>query len=269
MKRRALRATKEEIEDHLRQSRSDPQRDELLGECSGVPQVELPAVPLDNKEPTWKELNVMVKKARSRSTPGPSGIPYKVYKKCPKLLRCLWKLLKVIWRKGVITDCWKIAEGVMVPKEIDASKISQFRTISPFSVEEKIFAVLAKRLTVQWIYIDTSVKNGGVPGFPGCLEHNSAKTQLIREVRINHGDLTAVWLDLANASGSVPHALIMKALPLYHVPDKIQDIIRSYFDNYIPEIHCRTHHNSMVEARKGTNNRLYHLSNFVCDGDEI
>ena len=73
-------------------------------------------------------------------------------------MRRLWKLLKVTWRKGVIPDCWKIAEGVVV----HASKISQFRTISLLSVEGKtFFAVLAKRLTVYMTnngHIDTSVQ---------------------------------------------------------------------------------------------------------------
>lgn len=55
----------------------------------------------------------------------------------------------------------------------------------------------------------------GVPGY-----------QLIRKAtRINHGDLTAFWLDLANDNGSDTHSLIMKALQRYHLPDKIQEIV--------------------------------------------
>lgn len=83
----------------MKQSHSDPQRDEPLGECSKVPQVEPSAALLENNEPTWKEVDEVVKKARPRSAPGPSGIPYKEYKKCPKLLCLLWKPLKVIWRE--------------------------------------------------------------------------------------------------------------------------------------------------------------------------
>lgn len=106
-------------------------------------------------------------------------------------------------------------------------------------------------------------KGGRVPGFSGCLEHTSVITQLISKARINHGDLTADWLDLANAYGSVLHALFTKALPHYHVPDKIQGIIKSYFQN----ISLRLTAGRFSEARNG-NNRLYHLSSFVRDGDE-
>ena len=52
------------------------------------------------KEPSWKEVKQVVMKARSSSAPGPNGIPYKVYKKCPLLLKRLWSLLRVVWKKG-------------------------------------------------------------------------------------------------------------------------------------------------------------------------
>ena len=147
-------------------------------------------------------------KARSCSAPGPSGIPYKVYKKCPNFLRRLWQLLKVVWRKGTVPDCWKQAEGCFVPKEKDSKTIKQFRTISLLNVEGKIFfSILANRMTSYMLsnqYINTSVQKGGIPGFSGCVEHTSALTQLLHEARINHKDLSVIWLDLANAYGGRP-----------------------------------------------------------------
>lgn len=70
-----------------------------------------------------------MKKARIASAPGPSGLPYKVYKKCPLLLRRLWKILWTIWANGIIPTSWRVSEGCFVPKEKDPSTISQFRTI--------------------------------------------------------------------------------------------------------------------------------------------
>ena len=70
---------------------------------------------------------------------------------------------------------------------------------------------------------------GGISGFSGCVEHTSALSQLIREARIRNGDLTLVWLDLANAYGSIPHPLISVALEHYHIPDQAQKLVKSYF----------------------------------------
>lgn len=90
----------------------------------------------------------MVKKTSITSAAGPSGIPYKVYEKCPKLPRRLWKLLKIIWRKGVVPQSWWNVEGILTPKEKDLTDLNQLRTISFFSLKGEIcFAVLAKHMT--------------------------------------------------------------------------------------------------------------------------
>ncbi|KAI8522069.1 hypothetical protein Bbelb_018230 [Branchiostoma belcheri] len=106
-----------------------------------------PEFQLDTSEPSWKEIQEVVRKARAGSAPGPSRIPYKVYKKCPLLLRRLWRLLRRIWVKGTIPECWKKAEGCLVPKQENLSTTNQFRTISLLSVECKIyFSILARRM---------------------------------------------------------------------------------------------------------------------------
>lgn len=81
-------------------------------------------------------------------------------------------------------------------------------------------------------YIDTSVQKGGIPGVSGCLEHTGVVTQLIREVREGKGDLMVLWLDLANAYGSIPHKLVETALDRQYVPRKIKDLILDYYGNF-------------------------------------
>ncbi|XP_069108263.1 uncharacterized protein [Argopecten irradians] len=107
-----------------------------------------------------KEVSEVVKKARAASAPGPNGIPYNVCKKCPKLLHRLWKLIKVVWRKGRIPSCWQAAEGCFVPKEENSKGLGQFRTISLLNVGGKIFfSILARRMTTYMTsneYVDTS-----------------------------------------------------------------------------------------------------------------
>ena len=124
-----LESSQDEVEHYLRETHSDPHRSEPLGECGRIQPAEDPVIPLDMKEPTWKEVTDVVKKARSCSAPGPSGIPYKVYKKCPKLLRTLWSLLRVVWRKGSIPECWQVAEGCLVPKEKNSKTTKQYHFV--------------------------------------------------------------------------------------------------------------------------------------------
>lgn len=46
---------------------------------------------------------------------------------------------------------------------------------------------------------------GGVPGFH---EHTRAVRQMIREAQEAKGDLSVLWLDLANANSSIPDKLV-------------------------------------------------------------
>jgi len=51
---------------------------------------------------------------------------------------------------------------------------------------------------------------------------------LIRETKDAKKDLMVVWLDLANAYGSIPHQLIYTSLQHYHIDRHIQKTITSY-----------------------------------------
>lgn len=91
-----LACRKEEVDQHLHNTFSDPTRDQDLGQCDTVIRPPEPVEAFDQKKPLLKEVQDLVRKARSRSAPGPSGNSYKVYKHCPKLLHQLWKIFKVI-----------------------------------------------------------------------------------------------------------------------------------------------------------------------------
>ena len=232
----SLSCSKEEMDSHLKNTFSDSAREQDLGPCEKLINPPEPSKEFVGKEPTLNEVRKVVQAARSCSAPGPSGVPYRVYKHCPKLLTRLWKILKVIWRRGKIPAQWRSGEGTWLPKEENSREIEQFRIISLLCVEGKIFfKVLSQRLTkflLENEYLDTSVQKGGVPGMSGCLEHTGVVSQLIREAKSNRGDLSVLWLDLANAYGSIPHKLVETALFKYHVPEGIRNLILNYYNDF-------------------------------------
>ena len=81
-------------------------------------------------------------------------------------------------------------------------------------------------------YINTSVQKAGIPGFPGCLEHTSMIWHTIQESKKLRRDLGVVWLDLANAYGSVPHALIEFAMEFFWIPEKVRNFIMQYYGDF-------------------------------------
>lgn len=79
--------------------------------------------------------------------------------------------------------------------------------------------------------IDTSVQKAGISGFSGCLEHTSLIWHQIQTAKREKRDLHVVFLDLANAFGSVPHKLLWTALNFLNIPDAITTLVKPYFQD--------------------------------------
>ena len=54
--------------------------------------------------PTYKEFTAKLRKTRSKSAPGPNGVPYLVYKRCQGVAKQLWFYLRELWKRNVISD---------------------------------------------------------------------------------------------------------------------------------------------------------------------
>ena len=228
-----LNVPQEELEAHLKKTYSDSLKDVPLAPFDDVPRPPEPEKKFNMSYITMKEVTDFVKKARSKSSPGMNRISYKLYKNCPDVRYRLCKVLQRAWNHKVVPKEFCLANGIYIPKEKDAVGIGNFRPISLLNIEGKIyFGVIARRLT-QFLmgnnYIDTSIQKAGIPGFPGCLEHCQMIWRAIREAKLNRKDLQVIWLDLANAYGSVPHDLIYKALDFFYVPEAVKGILAKYF----------------------------------------
>jgi len=233
-----LECTKEELESHLAQTYNDPRRDEDLQQPSGgLQRPTAPGVAFDLSDLKKKEVDDFIKKARSKSSPGNDGISYKMYKQRPKLRKQLFLLLRQMFRKKDAAQKWFLAEGIYLPKEEVSKEIGQFMTISLLNVDGKIyFGILAARVMkfVQMNgYIDETVQKAGVPGIPGCVEHAFSIWDTIQKAKEEKGDLSVVWLDLANAYGSVPHKLLKLAMEHFWIPAEIQKLMMKYYDNFM------------------------------------
>ncbi|GFN92197.1 LOW QUALITY PROTEIN: reverse transcriptase [Plakobranchus ocellatus] len=199
-------AKREELETHLKKTYSDPTREIPLEETTGIIWPAAPGIKFDSKPPSLQKVIAVVNKARAKSAPGPNGVPYLLYKRCPNVLKKLHKILQNAWKNIKISKEWMTAEGVYIPKEQDSRGINQFRPLSLLNVEGTIFfSVMAPRVTKYLTengYINTSVQKGGIPGVSGCLEHATMIWEAIQRDKSEKLNLDVVWLDLANAYGT-------------------------------------------------------------------
>ena len=168
-----LNCPTEELNTYLRDNLSDPERDKELGNLEAVIRPHQPTTKFDLEEPSWKEVREVVKAAHSASAPGPSGVPYGVYKRCPSLLLLLWKIIKVIWQRGRVADQWRFAEGVWIPKEENSKEIEQFRSIFYWVLKVKSFSAFYRSVwaSICWIIIILTLqyRKAGFPVFRDVL----------------------------------------------------------------------------------------------------
>ena len=229
----SLQDTKEVVEKHLEVTHSDERKEEEL-DLGDLYKFQEPQVPFDMKEPTLHEVQEFIKKTRTKSAPGPNGIPYRLYKYCPGVLRIMWRILMGCWKTKKMPRSWRVAEGCFLPKENNASRIGEFRTVSLLNVEGKTYkGLLAKKLTKFAVvnqYIDRSIQKAGIPGVSGCLENSALLTQMIEEARRGNKNLVITWLDIANAYGTVPHELVLKTLEEAHVPQEVIAWVKDYYE---------------------------------------
>ena len=228
-----LESSKEEVEKFLENAHSDPNRAETVEKTIKLMSYNAVEANFNDKVPSFNEFFKKLRKTRSKSAPGPNGVPYLLYKRCPRVAKQLWGYMRELWNKNTISDMWREAEGVFIPKENGAKSVEKFRTISLLNVEGKIFFSLkADRITdflVMNKYINTSIQKGGIPNVSGCIEHTAILSQLIKEAKKEKKNLVVTWLDIANAYGSIPHSVIHAALEAAHVPPKTRDLIASYY----------------------------------------
>ena len=64
---------------------------------------------------------------------------------------------------------------------------------------------------------------------PGCWEHLSMVWHALKEARAQKSNLAVIWLDIANAYGSIPHKLIVFALNRYGVSPQWIRLIETYY----------------------------------------
>ena len=228
-----LKSSQQAVEKHLKdahgsQEQTKEKPDKLLEHPT-------PEINFNDSPPTYKEFQDKLRRTRSGSAPGPNGVPYLVYKRCPGVAKQLWYYLRDLWNRNKVCKSWQEAEGIFIPKEDGAESIEKYRTISLLNVEGKLFFSLkADRITKFLMsnnYIDTSIQKGGIPGISGCLEHTAILSQLIREAKAEKKNLVVTWLDNANAYGSIPHNIIQIALEKAHIPERTRQLVKSYYSN--------------------------------------
>jgi hypothetical protein len=228
---------------HFSKVYTDTDRSYVYEGLPTLPPVPLPTSIFSDAPPTLQELRSVLRKARNKSAPGPSGIPYVVYKMLPSLLPTLHALFVKVWKSQQVPLAWRVAHMILLAKSSDTSSPAAMRNIALGNSEGKLFfAIVAHRIQRHMIgnlYFDGVTQKGFMPGVAGCVEHASVMREALGDARRRRKSICVTWVDFANAFGSVRHSLIQFALKHYHFSDQFCSLIYHYYDKLFAVVHTK------------------------------
>ena len=228
----------DELDAHRASSLKDPFASIPLGDLEGLPPPPKQKMPWKPSSFNLQEFEALLKSRRNGSAPGLNMIPYKVYKVCENLKHYLFRILVAISHSHDIPPQWQCGKIRFIPKvpEPVATNINEYRELTLGNVEGKLFfSLVSSRITKHIVtnnaYVNTQIQKGCMKNIPGCWEHMSVVWEALSDAKLAKKDLSSVWLDLANAYGSVPHELIFFALKRYGIPDRWFSIVKNYYES--------------------------------------
>lgn len=230
-------------EDALRyfsQTYADEDRASGYDSFPDVTDVPEPSVCFPQTVPPFSLFANCLRKTRNSSSPGPNGIPYIVWKKCPSLQHRLYTVCCKVWKSTNIPSCWRRAVIVLMHKAGDSSNPSNFRPIALSNCDGKIFFSLVSAQLTSFMcsnkYFDGCLQKGFLPRLSGCVEHSTLSVEALRDAKENHRSICFAWIDFRNAFGSVRHMLLQRCLTHFHLPERLCRIVFNYYDQLTAKV---------------------------------
>ena len=207
----SLNVDQETLDQHKSSNSFDKNYDIPFCNLEGLPREPCLLKRFNNGSFSYDDFFKILSTRRNASAPGLNGIPYKVYKKCSKINKFLFKIFQACFKRCEIPIQWRSAQEIYIPKVSSPSenKLSDFRPIALLNVEGKLFfSLVSKRLETHLIhnnkFINNSIQKGCMEKIPGCWEHLSMVWHALKEARAQKSNLATTWLDIANTYGSIP-----------------------------------------------------------------
>ena len=101
------------------------------------------------------------------------------------------------------------------------------------------------------MFINKSVQKGCMEKVPGCWEHISMVWAALKEAKSKTLSFATIWLDIANAYGSIQHKLIIFALHRYNVSLKWIHLIETYYSGILSKSFCQEATSSWHRHQRG------------------
>jgi hypothetical protein len=194
---------------------------------------------------TVDEIEDALNAANLTSAPGLDGLPYRVYFRFRlALLPILHGIFNKCWSSKRIPAAWKMSMTELIFKKGDPAQASNWRPLALQNTLYKLYASVLKTRFTLWLDSNERLTNSqkGFRKFNGCHEHNFVAQAMMDTTRRAKSPFYAVWYDLRNAFGSMPHDFLWLVLSRLGVPPDFLALVKDIYTNA----------STMVTAASGT-----------------
>lgn len=184
------------------------------------------------------------------TSPGADKILYRELKEVDPRCEILEKIFNHCFKEHMVPDHWKVAETILPYKKGDKMLPENWRPIALSNTIYKVYTgILAKRLSRIEGLISPEQK--GFCRADGTGEHTAVLQNAIHQAVNNSGEMVICWLDLSNAFGSIPHAVLDKVLDGYGFPRKFKNVIRKLYEKSYTIVKTSKGRTKAIKIRAG------------------
>jgi len=201
---------------------------------------------------TEREVDCRIRRMNN-SAPGPDGLTYRDLRAADPGARLLAAFFNACYRLEAVPASWKTSNTVLVHKKDDPGLLENWRPLALGDTTPKLFAALVADRLTGWA-INNNKLSPAQKGFlrdEGCFEHNFVLQEILTEARRARRQAVVAWLDLSNAFGSVPHAVIRRALVRAGVPGGLINVWGSMYDGCTTRVRTADGYTAPVPIRSG------------------
>ena len=170
--------------------------------------------------------------SRNKRAAGPDGIPNEVLKSLPHSYHdLLYDLFRLQLKLRRTLPSWKTSTTILIHKKGDATILSNFRPIGLANCAYKLWTACLTDLLGGFCET-TGILSDGQAGFREdrrCLHQLLYLTSIIEDAHTFHRNLYVLYVDWANAFGSVDHSRLSFVLGLLGVPQDAIEVVGNLY----------------------------------------
>lgn len=183
--------------------------------------------------PTIREIVMAIKTLKNNKAPGGDNLNAELFKAEPEAAASILQpLFATIWMTGQIPSDWTKGVIIKIPKKGALNDCNNWRGITLLSVPSKILAKIVVHRISDAVDKSLRMEQAGFRKNRGCSDQIFTLRNIIEQCTEWQRQLYINFVDFEKAFDSIHRDSLWKILRSYGIPQKIVQIIQSFYDNF-------------------------------------